>query len=288
MLALIASFLLAGPLFVSWFNLPPRDIGVLIAERFYLLPAALLAVLAAVALDRLLPTLAARPSLAAPLVGLSGVVAALLALPSVREHHRPTVELYVRNALAIAPDHAIILGTGDHRFGAFLYARHALGLRPDVVFINPRLLLGDWYPPRISHQLGFEVERGKNRVLDGGSLTVQMLATRRPVFFTDWFASGLDRSLPSSPVGPMIRIVARASDVPEPNALLALNLDVDARLELEPTPPASPHTWAGDLAADYARPWRVLATAFERQDDAAHAALCDRRARELAPWLTAP
>lgn len=289
-LAMVASFVLAGPLFVSWFNLPPRHIGALIAERFYLLPAALLAVLAAPAFDQLMPTIATRPRMALPLVALSGVVAALLAFPSVREHHRPTVELYVRNALAIAPSNAIILGTGDHRFGAFLYARYALGLRPDVVFINPRLLLGDWYPPRISRQLGLEVERGKgkDRVLDAAALTVQMLGTRRAIFFTDWFATGLDRSLPSYPLGPLIRIVPRASDVPEPHALLALNLDVDAQLELEPSPPSSPRTWAGDIAADYARPWRVLANAFRSQDDPERASMCERRARELVPWLAAP
>jgi hypothetical protein len=290
-IALFATFLLAGPVFVAWFNLPPREIGALIAERFYLLPATVLCVLAAPGVDRILPTLGERPKVAALLVSMTAAVGALLAYPSVREHHRPTVELYVRNALRIAPARSIIAGTGDHRFGGFLYARYALGLRTDVVFVNPRLLLGDWYPVRISRTLGFEVVRGKDRVLDGAALTTQLLSTGRPLFFTDWFARGLEIHAPSYPLGPLVRIVPRVTDIPLPDALLAANEAVEGELEIEPNPPRDPHTWSGDLQKDYARPWSVLADAFRRarrEGDGKRAEACERRARALAPWLVAP
>jgi hypothetical protein len=294
-LALIASFALAGPIFVSWFNIAPRGVRALIVERFYLLPSAIVAVLSARGVDVLLPTIRDRAWLARAMTALATLTSAVLFAPRVREHHRPDVERYVHDALRLAPKDAVIVGSGDHRFGAFLYARYALGERPDAVFVNPKLLLGSWYPPRVSRLLGIEIVRGEPTpgrpdypTLSVPKLTAQLLATGRPLFFTDWFVKGFEKNVPSYPVGPLIRVLDDPRQVPQPDSLLAMNSAAAAQLDGPTVPPADPGTWGGDLAGDYARPWRVLAEAFERDGRSERAAACASRARVFMPSESAP
>jgi hypothetical protein len=168
-----------------------------------------------------------------------------------------------------------------------MYTRCALGLRPDVEAITPALLLSDWYPPQVSARLGFPVVHGVSRdgaapVLSARELLDQLVATGRPVFLTDWFAKGLDRTTPSYPVGTLIRVVGTSGEVLDPNALLALNEETFTKLEIEPSLPR-PGSWAAVTMRAYARPWNVLANAFRAQGDTTRADACRARARSLTP-----
>jgi hypothetical protein len=286
-----AALLLAGPLFVTRFNLTPVGVSRAVVERFHLLPLALVAIPIARALDVLAPALAARARLGAAIAAAVAIAATTLSLEALRHEHRPAVETWMRDALAILPANAIVVGGGDHRHGAFAYARFALGVRTDVSFVDAGLLLTTWYPPQAEAMLGTPIERarrvpgrGDRTVLDTPALLERLLATGRPVFITDWFAKGLDRSVPSYPIGPLIRIVDRVDALPPPRALYAMNLELEPRL----TPPDPfvdvESSWAGTLADDYARPWLTLAEVFERAGDATRAADCRARARARAPW----
>jgi hypothetical protein len=169
-----------------------------------------------------------------------------------------------------------------------LYARCALGLRPDVEEIAPHLLSNEWYPEQVSARLGIPIVRGQ-RLPGGGEPTLssrdlldQLVATKRPVFVTGWFATGSEKTTPSYPIGPLIRVVFAWSDVPDPDSLAAMNEEAFAKLALEPTLP-SPTTWAGRRMLDYARPWNALAHAFAASGDAARAESYRHRARALTP-----
>lgn len=294
--ALVASLLLVGPIFVMRFNLAAHGVASAVTHRFHLLPLALTSVLVAVALDVCVRAASngdrARVERAAMVVaGVAGVVVAVravLSFPAVREHHRPTTELYLRNVLRTVPEHAIVLHSGDDRVGGLMYARCALGARPDVEGIAPVLLLTDWYPPQVSARLGFPVVRGERPegapepVLSARSLVEQLVATGRPVFLTDWFAKGLDRGTPSYPIGPLVRVVGDPREVPDPVTLLAMNEELYAGLAFEPTLPEQ-GTWAGVRTLDYARPWNVLAAAFEGAGDKTRADACRARARTFTP-----
>lgn len=285
-LALAASLVLAGPLFVARFNLPAHGLAMRITERFHLLPLAIVAMMLAKAID----VVAARIPRSALLGALSAVlvVRAVTAEPSVAEHHRPTIDNYVRNVLALAPEHAILLHSGDDRVGGFLYARCALHLRPDVDAVAPVLLLTDWYPPQVSARLGFPIVHGvtspgKERPsLHAGALAAQLLATNRPLVLTDWFSSTLANELPSYPVGPIIHVTRARSEVPDPVKLAAMNVQAYDKMRLEPTLPER-NTWGGERVLDYARPWSMLANAFAAAGDEARAELCRERAKALTP-----
>jgi hypothetical protein len=288
-IALVLSFVLAGPAFVAWLNVPLAGLGQPVVDKFYLLPAALVAVLSALGLDALAPALRARPLRGGALAALLGAVAAACAAPRVRETNRPEVETYARDVLRLAAPGAIVLGGGDHRFHAFLYARYALHERPDVVFIDASLMLTDWYPPIVSRLLGFPVEGGRvapghdRPSLDAVALVSALARSGRPVYVTDWFAGGLDTRIPTFPVGPLM-VVAAAADVPPPDRLLALNLAAERRMAPADGAPESAGTWQGDLANDYARPWVTLARAFRLAGRDELARACLERARVRAPW----
>jgi hypothetical protein len=283
--AFTGAFLLAGPAFVANFNLPPTGFDALVVSRFHLLPFALAMVLGAVGFDAaseaLLPTwIAPRLALAA-LVPLA-LGRAIASWPSIENAHRPSTEYWLGNVLATLPAHAIVVGSSDDVSGGFLYAR-ALGLRDDVEFVGPHLLFADWYSQRLSARLGFPVVHGERAPgadhpsFVGSALLQQLVETGRPVFLTDWFAKGLDTSFPSYPIGPLVRVVGSPADVPDPKKLLALNEALFDRFDIEPTP-APKSTWSAVRAASYARPWALLAEAFERQGDTATATRCRERA----------
>lgn len=282
--ALVISLVLVGPLFVARFNLPPHGLALHVAERFHLLPLAVAAVMLARALDVVLEPVPYRPAVFGGIFALR----AITAYPAVVEHHRPTVDHYVKNVLALAPPRAVILHSGDDRVGGFLYARCALGLRPDVEAVAPVLLLTDWYPPQVSARLGIPIvhgvtKPGKDRPeLSSRALVEQLLATDRPLVQTDWWQSGFDASLPSYPVGPLIVVPRRREDVPSPLALAALNIEAFDKMTLEPTLP-EPNTWSAARALDYARPWTVLASAFAGAGDMERSEMCRRRAQAMTP-----
>lgn len=276
---LLASVILAGPLFVSLFNVPPRALGLLILERFHLLPAALGLVFVAPAFDVMFASM--RTRLAALVMALVGMAQAAQALPVVLDDHNGAVQHYAENVLAIAEPNAIVVGSGDHRAGSFLYAS-ARGIRPDVLFIQPWLILSEPYRLRTSAALGISLPAPVNRVVDANALLHQLLATGRPVYLTDWPAAGMEGNFPSYPLGPLLRLVATPTDVPPPLEILAANEKAMPQLLLEDAAPRR-GTWGGAFYSDYARPWWFLAREFRAAGAVQLAEPCEARARILTP-----
>ncbi len=291
---LTAAFVVAGPLLAARLDLSLQGIGGAMTERVYLFPMVILAVLGARGLQALL-----GPLLARDVIGM-GATAALLAAgvvigaPQVRARSRPFVELYVKNTLRAAPRDAVVVGTGEHRFGAFLYARHALGLRTDVTYVSARLLAAPWYRRRVAAELGITLPPPTGDALVDVDVDAMALAvserTRRPLFLTDGaMAQSLDVHFVTYPVGTLIRVERRspASEVPDLATQEAVNEALAATFETEPggpLPPEAGDAWVRDLTRDYARPWLALAAAYARAGDPRRAeANRDRAARLLPP-----
>jgi hypothetical protein len=276
---LLTSVVVSGPLFVTRFNLPPRGLQAVVCERFYLLPWAALLVACAPALDACaIPALRRiRWFVPAALAGGSAV----LSLEPVREYHRPTISDYVHNMLALVEPNAILVGGGDHRFGGFLYARLALGERPDVAFVHPTMMLSTWYPPHAEALAGRPLTRAQGQSLNAAHLLRELMATRRPVYLTDWVIDDFRKTLPTYPIGPLMRVVEPDGMMPLPEQLYAMNEAAYARFKLEPTRPRNMSSWKGSTFASYARPWQTLADAFGIQDPK-RAESCQRWAERFA------
>lgn len=288
--ALVASFALAGPIFLARFNLPPRNLMALVVVRFHLLPLAVGTVIGARGIDGIIDALrsrlAARVALGASIAVL--LVRATLSGADAVAEHRLTTERYLRNVFTMLPRDSVLLAPDDDLVGGFEYLQGVLGERRDIVVIAPSLLLSEWYGRRTDAKLGFMVEHGRlsrdtgRPTLDATRLTEQLVASGRPVFLTKWYLASLSDQFASYPVGPLIRLPARPSEVPPPALLLQQNEEVYARLTLDETPPIA-HTWAGARYLDYARPWNVLARAFEQQGDLVTAKRCQEHAQHFLP-----
>ncbi|MEL6182667.1 MAG: hypothetical protein AAFS10_27160, partial [Myxococcota bacterium] len=292
-LALVATWLLAGPVFVSQFNLELEGIARLIVQRFYLLPQMLLTVGAALGLDQLGALVGARtdddgtPLLEphAPgrreglVVGLVLALGVWIGHGHVAEHHRPDVEHYLVDSLRPLPKGAVLLGTGDHRTFGFVYMRTAVGLRPDVVFIDPMLMHYPWYTRRISAQVGRPLTGAVEGNVDSRRLAVELLETGRPVFMTNLFSQAIVTSLPTYPYGLTLQVLPPGSLPPEPNAVMALNIQLYDAMLLDPEQSALPGTWAAEVRAIYARTWHGLAEALNRLGAVQQAHMCSKRAQ---------
>jgi hypothetical protein len=275
---LAASALLAGPVFVAIFNLAPRGLSAHIVERFHLLPTALVAVLTAIGLDPVLARIRhpQRDRIAYAIAAILGLVRGAVTRPELAERQRGTTERWLDNVLATLPPNAVVVGDGDDAVSGFLYEQVALGKRPDVVHIAPRLLFAKWYTHHVALALGDPgfLNGGPVGELSEPAMLRELLALGRPVYVLDTSNLG---TMPTYPVGPVIRVVADAKDILDPYALEKENLGVFGKLALDAEPPLA-GTWAGLRWPDYARPWRSLAASFERLGDKRRADICRKRA----------
>jgi hypothetical protein len=282
-LAVTASIVLAGPAFAAILNIAPEGVSATIVERFYLLPEALCSVVAASAIDVLFPRLGTR-------LRVSGAVAAgvlvagfCLGASRVTEGHRPTIDMYVRNTLAAAQPHAILLGSGDQKFAGFLYGQRVLGLRPDVDFITPEMLPAAWYRRRESNAIGTALSTPESGRV---GLVSQLLETHRPVAFAGSVPTAVVAAgFAVYPLGTVFVVDSPSARTPDLRTVEHENLELLASFQLEPVASASSSTWSGATFAEYARVWLALETAFRKVGDAQRADACRTRALAFAPWM---
>jgi hypothetical protein len=282
--ALLGTFALAGPVFVSRFNLPLDGAGPAVAERFYLMPEVVLTVMAAVGLDAVGARALSRPAWAIALTAVSAAVAIAASVGEVLEYDRPTVALYVENTLRGAPPQAIVVGTGDHRWGAFMYARYALHLRSDVVCVVPDMVKQPWYRAELGARLGVSLDTPDQRAVGPKTLMRRLLSTGRPVLYTDWPDPAVNGTRHYS-VGTLMRVLRDDEAPPAPDALEAMNEAVFSRYEVEPDPPRDPRGWGRGLIDDYARAWGELGQAYGSRGEVEKEQACFRKAARFAPWL---
>ena len=280
-LALAASLVLAGPVFLRGFNIPPVGIGRLIVERFHLLPVLLLVVPVAVGLDHAISSVRARWRSEAPRPWPVGAVAAVgavvlaastaLSLPGLRAAHSPAVERYLANTLASLPQDALLIGTGDHQVFGFAYLQRARGVRPDVVYLDWELTTHAWYRAQLEPRLGHPV------VVEGvGAVSARLvdaaLARGRAVFVDTAGAAGsvqarLLATFPSYPYGTVIRLLPRTARPPPLAEVRAENEALVGRFDLRYPRPVVGEGWAALVQARYAQPWHALAAAFAAAGD---------------------
>jgi hypothetical protein len=280
--ALLASWALAGPVFLSRFNVPTEGMGMVVATRFHILPTTLLAVF--VGLGAAASSARLRARLFYP--GLALVLAAQLAAGWGRASHaRWTVlEDYTVNALGAVAPRALVVGASDNFFFSALYAQRVLGLRPDVVFVHHAMLVYPWYRERL-------VAAHPSLVLEPSAAeTVAANLVARPVYLSRELlnqgreAAGV-AAWPESAV--LMRAAPPGVNPPPPEAVEA-QLDgavagfrFRSRLE---TRWQWRETWEAWAVKQYAGTYMTLADAYRAGGDAAGEERCREKARGFAPF----
>jgi len=277
---LAVSFVLAGPGLASRFDIDPHGIGLYICQRFHVLPALLLAVPVAAAIDVALARLAARleahPLAAAVLAVLGFVALAVAALPRIARQHSPAMELGVRNLLrSLPPDAIAVVISEDQCFGG-QYLQLVRGERPDVGLVCSELLRRPWY--RASW-----ARRGLVMPADpGAGLGEALLRTGRPVL-VDRGLTGAIAAHPSYPFGLLVRVLPDGTAPPTPSDVLLLNRDLYRSFDLDYVYPVRDDDFAAVAHRRYTAAWAAVANLLDASGDRGTAADAYEVARSLQP-----
>jgi hypothetical protein len=283
-ICLLASVVLAGPVFIGMFDQPPVGVWAWMTERFHFLPCVLLAVPVAAGLDAMVTLLAKhRPALAARAaarergIGVLLVVlvpaAAAPSLDHVRRAHTPAVDRFARNLLRALPEGAVVIASGDDVYFGVGYAQLVDKLRPDVHHIALELMTLPWYQQQTSARLGFDAVKLPGEDFASVKLAEAVLARGVPLF-VDTRQRYILAALPSYPYGPVIRVLPRGAVAPGLDEVRAINQKLVEGYDLAYPRPDRTDGWAAVVHLRYARPWTTLADAFEqlgRTEDAAEA-----------------
>ncbi len=278
--AVAASLALAGPVMLAMLVRRPVGIYALVIERLHLLPTMLAVLPLAWGVDVVLARV--RPVLAQVTTGVAAAAAVAFntaTVPAqVREDERPTVEQYLRNTLAELPPGAVVFGVGDHRCFGFFFLQTIEGIRPDVTYVEAGMLREAWYRSRTARALGVPGVGD-----DATKLAAALADADRPVFVADSLDLLVPSGHPSYAVGTVVRVLPVGADLPSPDRLETMNLEVAHAFVREPTAPRDPWGWSGEVDATYARPWIALSRAFDALGQPERARLHRERARARAP-----
>lgn len=275
--SLAVSIVIAGPVLVSRFNVPPTGIGLFVVRRFYLLPTMLLAIPVAVGFD----TVVDRLRRVAPLVAAAAIAVSLaLALPHLVIVHGSAVENSAHNMLTSMPPNAVLIHGQDELHGALNYLQVARGERRDVAVVTWTLMTFDWYRARMSAKGVVAAANMPGSPLQ--QVVGTMLATGRPVFI-DRLQTEIIASFPSYPHGILIRVLPRGAEVPSAAEVIALNKQLYASFVLDDPRPGVDDDYAAEVHRRYAGIWDILARAAERANHQELAEEARTFARQLGP-----
>ncbi|HMG19839.1 MAG TPA: DUF2723 domain-containing protein [Kofleriaceae bacterium] len=280
MLAL--AFALAGPVLAARFDIEPVGLALYAARRFHLMPALLLAVPVAGALDLAIARTRGRlrDGAAAAIAVLGFAAGALAALPEVSRVRTPAVEHALRGLLRGAPPNAVVLVSGDITFLGTGYLQVARGERPDVTVVLWPFVAVRWYRERLARR-GLVIDRTADAA-PSVPIAERILATGRPLL-VDRSLGNVLKVLPSYPYGTLFRVLPRGEPRPSLDAVAAWNRDWFAALDLDYPRPGLDDEYPTEIHERYAATWQIIADGFAalgRRDDAASAAAV---ARQLGP-----
>jgi hypothetical protein len=276
-IALAFVWLLAGPILVMRFNVPPTGLGLYVNQRFHVLPALLLAIPVAHGLG----FLTIRRETLATVLASTVLVAALVApsLPYLGRVHSPAVETGALNLLRSLPQNAVVIHGQDELHAVTGYVQAALGVRPDVRVVTWPLMTLPWYRERVARQ---GVVSGPG---PGGpeEQLVRHLASRGVPVLVDHLQRDIIRALPTYPYGVLMRVVPPGEKTPTVIEVLALNESLFAKFALDYPRPGPDDEFATEVHARYAYTWELIAKALEAQGYTAQAARARMHADKLRP-----
>lgn len=277
--ALAASWLLAGPLLVFRFNVPPHGIGLYVNQRFYVLPIVLAAIPVAVGASRLLPErIRFEQALLAALATVGLAAATAPSLDYLRRVHSPAVERSAQNLLRSLPPGAVFIHGQDEFHAVTGYVQWVLGERQDVVVVTWPLIGLPWYRERLARRgLPFAVE--PTNVVD---FVRRAQAAGRPVF-ADRLQRELIAGFPTHPYGFVIRVLPHGEPLPDVPTVFAINADLYSRFELGYPVPGPDDEFATEVHLRYAAIWTMIETKLREIGDVERAAQAREMAKQLAP-----
>lgn len=256
---LAASFVLAGPVLASRFNIDPHGLGLYVCERFHILPALLLAVPVAAALDRACARVS-RPAVASAFAAAGFAVLVLAGRARLAPVQSPAMELGVRNLLRSLPPGAIAVVTADDQCFGGRYLQLACGERPDVALVCSGLVLTRWY------RAAWQARGLALPPATGAHLGDALLRTGRPVF-VDSDLRGVLAAFPSYPFGVVRRVLPDGAAPPPASEVALINRDLYRAFDLDYPRPGIDDGYAALAHHRYAASWAAIARLLDAAGD---------------------
>ena len=276
---LAASFALAGPLLASRFDVPLTPAGRFVDDRFFIMPALLLAIPIAGVLERAIariPAVGERLDAVLPVVVFAA--AALASLSYVERGHTPAVEQVARNLLRDLPRDAVVIVADND---GIAYAQRVLGERADVTVIMWPMVPVPTYRERLRRDLGLDIPDGGDAMLSV-HVAEQILARGQPLF-VDGVEANILREFPTVPYGLVFHVLARGSTPPPIADVFALNKTLYEHFELGYPAPGPGDDYAAEIHQRYARTWWIIGTALRRAGHEQDAGFALDLAQQLEP-----
>lgn len=292
-----ASWLLAGVVLVSKFNLPPSYV----THRFHMLPVLVFAVPVALGLDlvgRRLPLQRSQiigsawgSTLGASLLSIALIA---VALPSIATARSPATEQAVKNMLRTLPPNAVVIGSPDQFHFGMAYVQGALGERPDVTTITWTQMGLNYARERLARQTGIVLTELQQNSTEKLSVLVarEVLASGRPLFI-DPYAVNIATSFPIYPYGLVFRVLPTGTALPSLDELFEINDELYRKYEFGYPKPTGDEGFITTIHDHYARPWLIIANAMgaagnkDKQNYALGMAVAVGPVRESPPAMPA-
>jgi len=202
--AIIAGWMVAGPLFIYMANMPPNPHALAILEAHFLLPNIAAFIIAGCGCMALAEWIARRGAARWAVPG-----AALLLFAGCAQNYAAAATRramrgnlfaydYTRNVLASPPDQSLVLAKEDVQIFSLWYAQLVTGARPGIVCLAKGLSGSPWYQRHVMSRAGVRLARLDTQ--DGWE-RLTSLNPGRPVFATGETGLPSDFSLAVTPAG---------------------------------------------------------------------------------------
>ena len=277
-IALLATTLCAGPVFLALMNIPPLEEPVIVA-RFFALPMMLCVPWFAAAITGIVAALS-KNSARIFVLGISVLLLghALVSRDVSNRSEERVYDMHVRQMLAIAgrPTAQVLVSASDLEDYGLAYGQHVLGLAPraPVVMLGP--FHEPWYRARLATQLGLSTTISAT----GFVSLLESLNTSVPLFVVD--APEFPRPAlfaRARPLGGLLVVIPDGATMPTWLELYAANIDVLDELSVIPSPhrrtPLS--GWELRLLQQHRDRWRDVCVGLRETHHLVEATACDRR-----------
>lgn len=302
--ALGLTILLAGPVFVSRFNLAIIPPGQLVFERFHLLPAMLLAVPVAHGIQWFSDCLRfagwsayggsadgkgqarVQALVASSLILFLFWFNQRLAEPRLRASASGDVHYAAVNGLTTLPRGAFLLVQGDFRVFSTAYLQSVLNVRSDIKMVVPSFWKHRWYRERFQKE---DPAYGHDLM----AILVHELRKGAPVYL-DLSVYNIVRSrnllpgLISYQHGVFRRILLPGSEPPDPEELLLTNQKIFRDYQYDRPKQLSHSGWSDVVLSEYQHAWLALADDLRRSGRDDLAQLARATALDYAPCYDRP
>jgi len=276
---LAVTFVLAGPVLITRFNIDTAPTGQFIVSRFHLLPILLLAIPLAVAID--VPLARVTPALGTVVAVFAFAAIAGRSLGHQRRAQSPAIENALRATLEALPRDAVVIVSPENTYFGMGYLQQVLGIRPDVTVISWPMAKSQEYRDRMARRAHLRFEAPKGGVLSV-AIAEQVLARGQPMFI-DAYGGAIASAFPTYPLGLVFRVLPHGTAPPSPREVYQLNTALLDRQDLAYPHPFETDEPAADMHVFLARTWSMIGDALAAAGDPADASSARQIAAGLAP-----